>query len=365
MLATCALFSCGNNESNAQEEKNSKLLVERTRKIREENRSLVTKARNYLNEGQIIDVNEVVESNCQGTTSKYQISKVDGELNLGLNIKLIPASDLENNLRKFQLGVEKVRSCVSEIRSFFKKYDINFAVNFLTQNDESEKIHGYVNLTSNDVRSDASTFSLKSSDFCKMVLHELGHHLGLSDEYVEDDTCRTKEFSSKDTYPWSLMDDFRTIAFELFPRHFKTILGPVFDPSDETEIAKSPPHYLVTLKKDIVEEGVFISKEVAIGREINFCQFITKYPEFWMVNLKAGKSFRFNLIWENYSLSLFRRRNGIRDYYNSVVFKIDHNEIEGDLQLECVYNDSKVGLEGAKIFLKEILELKSITENSF
>jgi hypothetical protein len=64
-------------------------------------------------------------------------------------------------------------------------------------------------------------------DFCKTVVHETGHILGLTDEYPYE-ICPNPEVS-RDEDPWSFMDNqFRnSTQIEFFPRHLRRILSPL------------------------------------------------------------------------------------------------------------------------------------------
>ncbi len=74
--------------------------------IRSENKALVQEALDKLQLGQEILVNEVVESQCDGTSSKYKIKRDEQEFSLILNVHLTPiATDLEiqkKNLQQIQ-----------------------------------------------------------------------------------------------------------------------------------------------------------------------------------------------------------------------------------------------------------------------
>jgi hypothetical protein len=61
-----------------------------------------------------------------------------------------------------------------------------------------------------------------------MMLHEVGHLLGLNDEY-EDKACPDRTFISKDSNPYSIMDETneKKKYLDFYPRHIKTIIQPL------------------------------------------------------------------------------------------------------------------------------------------
>jgi hypothetical protein len=228
---------------------------DRITKIRNENKSLIYGALEKLEEGQRIEVVEDVESQCNGTPAKYVISKDKEELNLILDVKFTPAIGTRHD--DFLSGVEQVKSCIPEIENFYQRYDTQFKLNIYTDEPSKDiKTLNRVEITTKNVRSNSGLYSMKDPDFCRMVLHEMGHLFGLSDEYYELGSCRTNDHSSKDIYPWSLMDKHMS-EIELFPRHFKTILGAAHDEvNTESNVSqeKEPKRLILTLVKDLIPD---------------------------------------------------------------------------------------------------------------
>ncbi|MCC7441921.1 MAG: hypothetical protein IT285_09820 [Bdellovibrionales bacterium] len=84
---------------------------------------------------------------------------------------------------------------------------------------------------------------IRQREYCQMMLHEVGHLMGLPDEYA-DPSCPDQEFISSETYPWSAMavpffglldtpdilgsgHSIDTGYVEFFPRHLETITLPL------------------------------------------------------------------------------------------------------------------------------------------
>ncbi|HTL12759.1 MAG TPA: hypothetical protein VL588_09745 [Bdellovibrionota bacterium] len=72
---------------------------------------------------------------------------------------------------------------------------------------------------------------VRQDEYCLLLLHETGHHLGLPDEYADSD-CPDREGISGAVDPHAVMDDqyygWRHIDF--FPRHIAAVLAPLCGP---------------------------------------------------------------------------------------------------------------------------------------
>ena len=211
--------------------------VEEQETIRAENKALVRKALEKMISGQEIVVDEKVESQCNGTPSKYKLKRDDQGLSLILNIHLNAiATDVDIQKK----NIQQIRDCVPAIQNFWSRYNIHFQVN-VTDSISNEPMRDHSNLITVDDeygRSNAAHYHSKgySSEgklSCETIAHELGHLVGLPDEYVEEGTCRTLEHQAPEQLnPYSLMDKsyYSFTWLEIMPRHFKTILGAVYDP---------------------------------------------------------------------------------------------------------------------------------------
>ncbi len=84
---------------------------------------------------------------------------------------------------------------------------------------------------------------LRQREYCMMMVHELGHRVGLPDEYAEPSLCPDREGVSTESYPWSIMavpylgildTPESTLGLgldsglvEFFPRHVESVLSPL------------------------------------------------------------------------------------------------------------------------------------------
>jgi hypothetical protein len=71
--------------------------------------------------------------------------------------------------------------------------------------------------------------SVRQDGVCLVMLHEMGHWLGLDDEYAETAACPSRERIAEEKSPWSVMDNQYSgwDKIELFARHAKTIFEPM------------------------------------------------------------------------------------------------------------------------------------------
>ncbi|HRK02782.1 MAG TPA: hypothetical protein PLH57_08965 [Oligoflexia bacterium] len=74
------------------------------------------------------------------------------------------------------------------------------------------------------------TEKVRQAGFCTMVVHELGHLLGLDDEYEEVQACPDRPFLAERTEPpYSFMERNQSNRQELefFPRHVARVISPL------------------------------------------------------------------------------------------------------------------------------------------
>lgn len=281
--------------------------------IRDDNRKLVSDALAQLTEGETVQVDELVQpqefSQCGDLPAKYRLTKLNNTLSLQLRLALYTEPHDPILLDR---ALKETSECIPELKQYWARYgiafDLGLTLDQAAENDHRIKI-GIGNGTS---RSHSREFYLGGVDYCGMVAHEIGHHLGLPDEYSEIGTCRVKEAESKESCPSSLMNSSGMFSSEFLPRHIRSILAPIYQ--------KIPKPYLVKLKtlKDVsLQSGVWrhdktryavfpsrpVLESLPLPKE-NECLLSFYLPDESNGTLKAGTEFTLR------AGSLHRMRNG-------------------------------------------------------
>jgi hypothetical protein len=204
--------------------------------IRKVNQKIVKACRYYKPMGG--SVNQVTTNKCGGKIDEYVgLSRFsyrtsrNGAVAIDLNVRIKFDDDIE--VGTSDAVMNRVQSCVTEVRSFWNRYGIEFNLQF---DSEQEKKLGSVDhevlYKKGDCRSDRLTYcegSLNSSYGCTLILHETAHLVGLTDEYPEG--CPDRIVEQRLTPPYSVMADsdrpFQELEF--YPRNLIAFLNQFCD----------------------------------------------------------------------------------------------------------------------------------------
>ncbi len=149
-------------------------------------------------------------------------------LNFKIRLKILPTS---TRFQEAEAMLKLARSCVPLNQSVWSRYGVQ--VNLLFDSDREPQSTDpliptrMINFYNYEGRGNAENFyKINEVDFCKVVSHEVGHHLGLPDEY-EDVSCPDRSFVSQEVNPYSLMAYiyYPWQQLDFFPRHLRTVLG--------------------------------------------------------------------------------------------------------------------------------------------
>jgi hypothetical protein len=92
----------------------------------------------------------------------------------------------------------------------------------------------------------------RGKEFCNMMVHEVGHRMGLPDEYAFPECDAGLRFVSQESGPWSAMAvpmvgildgglfGVDTHTAEFFPRHLKQIVAPLCPALPENKLESEP-----------------------------------------------------------------------------------------------------------------------------
>jgi hypothetical protein len=268
-----------------------------------ENQQLVSTALAKLKDHEIVEVDENVQSQCVYTESNYSLSRINNMMNLNIHIALL---NTDSNESDFASDVAEVKACVPIMENFWSRYNIKLNLDFKLPNDKvvSDTIFHQVKLYHGKARSDSLDWFVGSSD-CFVYLHEIGHLIGLPDEYSEDGTCRTPKYEAHDWQSYSLMKDrFKITPAEsrfiewisLFPRHIKSILAPVYDDASGIPAKKITLTPKKLLTSNAMGDVIFVSSNDRKINEQPYCMLHRPEQVFkpgQKVELKSIKRLRY------------------------------------------------------------------------
>ncbi|MBK7890926.1 MAG: hypothetical protein IPJ84_08790 [Bdellovibrionales bacterium] len=219
----------------------------RIQQIRAENQAMVAAATEVLKDGEEVRVSEIVEPQehnlCGDIRSKYRLRRVGRRLELRVKLRL--EARPHESTASVDRAIGKTQDCQPQLAAFWARYGIDFKLE-VTKQSNAQANHS-VSVQDGTGRSDSGQFFQDIPQYCEMVMHEIGHHVGLPDEYEETNTCRVLAAKATETCPSSIMETPYVSAFELMPRHLKTILGPVFEPIGEG----TSPAFRVRVLRDV------------------------------------------------------------------------------------------------------------------
>ncbi len=176
---------------------------------------------------------------------RFVIAKKDGVVRMEYKIRFtIYDYDIVGDSRSLEL-LEMARACSPEIRKVWERYGVD--ANVEMDSDRHPSAVGdslprqSVLLVNYSGRSNSGTFySADQDSFCRMMVHEVGHHFGLEDEYY-DTACPDRPFVSKEQDPYSVMNTIWGMDWDnmdFYGRHVRSIFADYC--GDETGKAPMP-----------------------------------------------------------------------------------------------------------------------------
>lgn len=220
-----------------------------------------------MEDDRVYEAHGFTPSQCSATPYNYSLFKRDGEIHINQKIHFMGEERLK----------PKLEPCLKQAKSFYSSHGLNYEIEKLSSSDEADFS---VQLIPGEGRSNAVEWYEGDIVNCSVVIHEIGHLLGLPDEYHEEFTCREEKFSALEFNPFSFMEYSSSqtlVNLFLLPRHMLAILDQAI-PS--------------TLSFIVPESGT-------IGSKLPSCQSVSQVGE---------SDFFFNFTYE--PLSLYRAEVG-------------------------------------------------------
>jgi hypothetical protein len=212
---------------------------EATNKLRAANLAIVKRLSDRFEEGRVYAVKGDSQSQCGHIPHAYHVARNEGALHIGLKVAFV--FDDPSASPEFRAAAQSfVSKCESEQRAFWLRNGLhmNLSTRYLEADEESsDEFEHRVKLRNKTCRSHSGSYCLgaEATDLsCGVFIHEIGHLLGLADEYHEKGSCRSAEFSeSAQSAPYNFMAS-SAIESELldpYPRNVFQVLQNAISPN--------------------------------------------------------------------------------------------------------------------------------------
>jgi hypothetical protein len=132
----------------------------------------------------------------------YQISRNGTGFSIDSNIGIIVEPSTTSTQRAREM-IEQTKACLPQIQEVYKRYNLFLNLSFEQVISEVGTQDNFVYLFDSKGRSHSWTWYAQEDNYCLVLLHEISHLLGLSDENW--DPNHPDRFISKETNPVSIM----------------------------------------------------------------------------------------------------------------------------------------------------------------
>ena len=166
---------------------------------------------------------------------------------LGIRMKIhFTILPKETSNKDAETMLRMAQECVPVLKNVWKRYGVELYLSMDSDRSPSHESYSIptqtVNLINSYARSNSANFYIEKNqdDFCRLIVHEVGHHFGLPDEY-EDKDCPDREYVSTERHPSSIMANMwwpRWSEMDFYPRHIQRVFGSLCggkDPVVKTE----------------------------------------------------------------------------------------------------------------------------------
>lgn len=251
-----------------------------------QNRELVERAKASMEPSKEYQAAGFAEIPCGQIPYQYRIFKRDQDLVLNQRIALVgpaPADTTPGGSRDALM--KEVQGCIEPMRAKMMSYGISLEIEFRWK-DEADTWVGdrTVSLVKGPGRSHAYEWRDNVRSSCSTVLHEIGHLMGLPDEYHEEGTCRESKYQAPEVYPVPLMRNSWDETSELYPRNILQLLSQALPSRVEMKlVSPKEPHLLKA------EINSVLADDSTLKVDFDFGNADLLVP----LNLEAGTTFIF------------------------------------------------------------------------
>lgn len=168
-----------------------------------------------------------------GGKVKYSVYADEKGIHIRGGILFKPDSGI--SLRREQELLNQAKACLPNIRDLWGRYGIDMQIQVASQNYGAMSSRDSIEVKMIDAkdRSDQYTYFFggkygNKNKFCLMMTHEIGHNLGLPDEYF-DEECPDRKLAKGSGKIASIMEN-QNHGWELIdfmPRHIASIISPL------------------------------------------------------------------------------------------------------------------------------------------
>lgn len=203
----------------------------------EANKLIIAEVMKKLPSGQTLQAKGRTATQCGGIDFSYSLTPVDDYMKISLKTYFSFEQGM-NDIEKREMLV-KTNKCVRPVKEYYGKYNVIFDWTYASEfggKFTQPNADVTVVLDSNDGRASSRHWYANSySHECKVIIHEIGHLLGLPDEYSEAGTCRSATFASEGP---SMMKDHTDPSADFLPRHMLAIIEQAIGSEVEVNVTR-------------------------------------------------------------------------------------------------------------------------------
>ncbi len=175
----------------------------------------------------------------EGDSVHYTIRKISGRVEVTLPVLFDPLVDKKGvtvSDNSHRTILHAIRSCIPQIQGAWKNFGIDLKIPIADPKTSQKKLAtlNRIKVVNDLGRSNSSRIYFKgqaqdSTNLCQLLTHELGHRLGLTDEYCDKDCPDRKTEADVLEKPTAIMSAENAPGATFYPRDLARVLHPLCD----------------------------------------------------------------------------------------------------------------------------------------